>query len=113
MGNTVLLSMQWSGIGPQLRARGKSHGLLELPRKPAEYSSVMAGKFLHRSCLFSNLELLSSYEEHLRNLLEAWQGNTDPSQSEAGDQGSLSTWHSDIGFPTIFKRVKDRHLLKP
>ena len=77
---------------------------LEFQRKPAEYSSVMAGKFLHRSCLFSNLELLSSYEEHLRNLLEAWQGNTDPSQSEAGDQGSLSSWNIDIGIHIHFQK---------
>ena len=31
MENTVLLSMQCRGIGPQLRARGKSHGFLKLP----------------------------------------------------------------------------------
>ena len=28
---------------------------------------------------------LSSYDRHLRNLHEAWQGNTDTSRSEAGD----------------------------
>ena len=43
--------------------------------------------------------LLSSYEEHLRNLLGAWQGNTDASRGEAVDRGSLSSCHSDIGIP--------------
>ena len=35
--------------------------------------------------------LLSCYERHLRNLSEAWQGNTDASRGEAGDQGSVSS----------------------
>ena len=40
--------------------------------------------------------LLSSYKGHLRNFLEAWHGNTDTSQEEAVDHGSLSTGHNDI-----------------
>ena len=64
----------------------------------------MGGNILHRSCLFSTLELLSIYKGYLRNLLEAWKGNTDASQSEAGDQGSLSTCHSDIGIPINFQK---------
>ena len=83
---------------------GKFHRFLELPREPAEYSWVMAGKILHRSCLFSTLELLSIYKGYLRNLLEAWKGNTDASQIEAGDQGSLSTCHSDIGIHINFQK---------
>ena len=47
-------------------------------------------------------ELLSSYQGHLRNLLEAWQGNTDASQGEAGDPASVSSFHSDIGIPINF-----------
>ena len=47
--------------------------------------------------------LLSSYEQHLRNLLEAFQGNTDPSQCEAGDPVSLSSCHGDIGIPINFQ----------
>ena len=43
--------------------------------------------------------LLSSYEEHLRNLLGAWQGNTDASRGEAGYPWSHSSCHSDIGIP--------------
>ena len=45
-----------------------------------------------------------SYEGYLRNLLEAWQGNRDASRSEAGDPGSLSICHSDIGIPINFQR---------
>ena len=44
-----------------------------------------------------------SYEGHLRNLLEAWQGNTEVSRGEAGDQASLSSCHSDIRFPINFQ----------
>ena len=48
--------------------------------------------------------LLSSYERHVRNLLEAWWGNTDDSLGEAGDRGSLSSCHSDIGIPINFQQ---------
>ena len=48
--------------------------------------------------------LLSSYEGHLRNLLEAWQRNTDASRGEAGDPVSLSRCHSDIGIPINFQQ---------
>ena len=37
------------------------------------------------------------------NLLEAWQGNTDASRGEAGDPGSVSSCHSDIGIPINFQ----------
>ena len=43
--------------------------------------------------------LLSRYEGHLRNLLEAWQGNTDTYRGEAGDPESFSSFHSNIGIP--------------
>ena len=48
--------------------------------------------------------VLSRYEGHLRNLHKAWQGNTDAAQGEAGDLVSLSSWHSDIGFPINFQQ---------
>ena len=47
--------------------------------------------------------LLSSYQGHLRNLLEAWQGNTDASLDEAGNRESLSSCHSYIGIPINFQ----------
>ena len=40
--------------------------------------------------------LLSHYDGHLRNLNYAWQDNTDACGVEAGDQASLSSFHSDI-----------------
>ena len=46
---------------------------------------------------------LSSYDGQVRNLNYAWQDNTGTSGGEAGDQGSLSSWHSDIGIPTHFQ----------
>ena len=48
--------------------------------------------------------LLSSYKGHLRNFLEAWHGNTDTSQEEAVDHGSLSTGHNDIEIPVNFQQ---------
>ena len=48
--------------------------------------------------------LQSSHEGHFRKLLEACQGNTDASQGEAGDPGSLSSCHSDIGIPISFQQ---------
>ena len=47
--------------------------------------------------------LLSSYDRHLSNLNLAWQDNMDASGGEAGDQASLSSWHSDIGIPINFQ----------
>ena len=47
--------------------------------------------------------LLCSYEEHLRNLNEAWQYNTNPSGDEVGDQGTLSSFHSDMVIPINFQ----------
>ena len=48
--------------------------------------------------------LLCSYEGHLRNLNKAWQDNTDTSGGEVGDQGSLSSFHRDIGIPINFQK---------
>ena len=48
--------------------------------------------------------LMSSYEGHLRSLLEAWQGNTNASGGEEGDPVSLSSCHSDIGIPSNFQQ---------
>ena len=39
------------------------------------------------------------------NLLEAWQGNTNASGSEAGDPGSLSSCNMNIGSPINFQQV--------
>ena len=46
---------------------------------------------------------LSSYEVQLRNLFKAWQGNRDASRGEAGNLGSLSSYHRDIGIPINFQ----------
>ena len=47
--------------------------------------------------------LLCSYDGHLRNLNQAWQDNRDTSEGEVGDQGSLSSFHRDIGIPINFQ----------
>ena len=45
----------------------------------------------------------SRYDGHLRNVNSAWQDNKDASGSQAGDQASFSSWHSDIGIPLNFQ----------
>ena len=58
--------------------------------------------------VFSSMSgLLSSTDGHLRSLNLAWQNNTDASGREAGDRGSLSSWHSDIGTPIHFQEESD------
>ena len=47
---------------------------------------------------------MSSYEGHLKYHLEAWEGNMDASQIEAGDRVSLSSCHSDIGIAINFQQ---------
>ena len=59
------------------------------------------GTFKAHVCSAISL-LLSSYEGHLRNPLEAWQGLTDASRGEPGEKVSLPSCHSDIGIPINF-----------
>ena len=47
--------------------------------------------------------LLCSYEGHLRNLNQDWHVNTDTSGCEVGDEGSISSFHRDIGIPINFQ----------
>ena len=50
--------------------------------------------------------LLSSYEGHLRNLLEAWQGNTDASRERREMQGPFLVAKVILGFLSIFKKIQ-------
>ena len=56
--------------------------------------------------------LLSSYDVHLRNLFEAWQGNRDAFLCETGDAGSLCSCHYGIGIPINIQGVRHQQLLK-
>ena len=47
--------------------------------------------------------LLSSYKGQLRNLQEAWRGNTEASRGQPGDPDYLSICPSDIGFPINYQ----------
>ena len=60
------------------------------------------GKTLKTFVCSATSGLLTSYDGHLRNINYAWHYNTDASGGEAGDQGSLSTWNSDVGIPIHF-----------
>ena len=48
--------------------------------------------------------LLSSYEGHLRNLFQAWQGNRDAFRCEEGDQGPFPVATVILGFLSILRR---------
>ena len=48
--------------------------------------------------------LLSSYHGHFRKLNYAWQENTDASEGEAINRGSLSSWNGFIGIPIRFQK---------
>ena len=47
--------------------------------------------------------LLCSYERHLSNLNSAGQDNKDTSGGGVGDQGSLSSFHRDVGILINFQ----------
>ena len=107
MGNTELLCMQCRGIGPHLAVNGK-YG----------FSRVLAGTLI----IFSSYDgdgpfkthvssatsgFLYHCEGHFTFLLELWHGYKDASQGEAGDPGSLSSCHRDIGIPINFQDESD------
>ena len=77
---------------------------LELQREAGVCSRVTAGEALKTFVCSATSGLLSSYDGHLRYVNNAWQDNTDASGGEAGDQGSLSSWNSDIGIPIHFQK---------
>ena len=120
---TVFLGTLWSSI-KQIKAPYEfdgEYGIAGHARKGKWASSPGEGEvsYIFSSCgvnLGYNLELqrgwlfkirvcsptsgfLCSYKGRLRNLHEACQGNRDDSRGEAGDRGSLSSFHSDIGIP--------------
>ena len=83
--------MQCRGIEPHLTVRGKSQC----------FSLVVAGTLVYYrgpAGMILPARVCPSYKGHLRNFLEAWQGNRDASRDEAGDHDSLSSCHNDIGI---------------
>ena len=72
--------------------------------KHGVYSQVMTVMTIQTRVCSVTSGLLSSYKGHLRNLLEACQGNMDASRGEVGDPDSLSSCHSDIGNPINFQQ---------
>ena len=80
---------------------------LELRQEPRVCSRVTAGVDIRKFVCSVRSGILSSYDGHLNNLNYACQDNTDASGGEAGDQGSLSSWNSDIGIPLHFQKESD------
>ena len=76
----------------------------ELWWEPGVYSRLQRGWPFKIVFVQGTSVLLSSYEGHLTNVFEAWQNNRDASRGEAGDPGSLSSCHRNIGLLSIFKR---------
>ena len=77
---------------------------LELQREAGYVLELRPGKSLKTFVCSATSGHLSSYDGHLRSLNYAWQDNMDASGGEAGDQGSLSSWISDIGIPIQFQK---------
>ena len=77
---------------------------LELLQEAGLYSQVTERMATQNSFLFTKAGLLSTYEGNLRNLHEAWQGNTDTSRGKVGDRVSLSSCTVIFGFLSIFKK---------
>ena len=71
--------------------------------EPGVHSRVTAGIAINNFCLFSDLRTTLSFrwtpQESKLGLAE----HTATSGGEAGDRGSLSIWHSDIGTPIHFQ----------
>ena len=85
MGNMEWPCMLLRGIGPHLAARGKSHGFSHVAAGTWGTYPIYGRVAIQNSWLFRDVSTLSSYEGHLRNLHEAWLGNTEGSPGEARD----------------------------
>ena len=71
--------------------------------EPRVHSRVTAGVAINNFCFFSDVRTplwLRWTPQESKLVLE---NNTDVSGGEAGDKGSLSSWHSDIGIPIHFQ----------
>ena len=75
---------------------------LKLLQAPGVYFRITAGWPFEIQVSSAKSGLLSSYDEHLRKLKQAWQYNTEASGREAEGQASLISWHSYIGIPINF-----------
>ena len=85
------------------RQGGRLMFFFKLRREPGVYSQVPVVMAIQTSVSSAKSGFLSSYEGHLRNLLQAWQSKTDASRGEAADRVSLSSCHSDIVIPINFQ----------
>ena len=99
-----MLCTQCRGIGPHLSGSGKSHGFSRVAAGTRGMFSSSRGVTFKNFFYSVTSGLLSSYDGHLRNLNYVWQDNTDASGGEAGDQGSLSSWNSDMRIPIHSKK---------
>ena len=68
IGNTQLLCMQCSRIGPHLVVMGKTHGFLELWQTPGLYSRVTTGMCIIKGSLFSEVRTPVLYDGHVGKL---------------------------------------------
>ena len=85
---------------------------LEFRREPGVYSRIWWGwPFKTRVCSATS-RLLSSYEGLLRNLHEAWQGNTDTSRVTWETESPFLVGTAILGFLSIFRKSQPSSLLK-
>ena len=70
--------------------RGNLMVFLDFRWEPGVSFSVKTEMYFKHSCFSATSGLLSSFQGHLRILLESWQGCRDTSGVEEGDQVSTS-----------------------
>ena len=85
MGNMELLCKQCRGIRPHLRQGEVSWFFLGCGWNLGNILEIQRGWPFETHVCSATSGHLSSYDGHLRNIQEPYQGNTDASPCEAGD----------------------------
>ena len=83
--------MQCRGIRPHFEASQKFHGYSRVAAGTWGITQVTAGVAIQNSCFFSFVRTPVYLGGTRQESPEAWQGNTDASQGEGIDLGSLSS----------------------
>ena len=96
--------MQCRGIGPHLTVRWKSHGFSCVAAGTWDIFSSYGGDDPSRPVFVQRSQGSCLVTRNTAGISSGRQGNTDTSRGEAGDPGSLSSCHRDIGIPINFQQ---------
>ena len=95
--------MQCRGIGPHLTVRWKSHGFSCVAAGTWAIFSSYSGDDPSSLVFIQGSQGFCLVTKDTSEICTGNQGNTDASRGEAGDPGSLSSCHRDIGIPINFQ----------